>query len=723
MDKTLPDKEKKFDPALTEEGYEKSRRGAWKDSPQGRLAIRLFSRGIMGAAFFTAGGLLNRRWMHTSEETLNEAEKLLEGKYDATKTFSEQKNPLQFIAKTIDVFVGKPIEFIVKIVTGNETLAKNSIRFRPTKFKDMEESLYKIARAAKNKETTTYRKVAKALGSPEARDACAKAIRRVRSMPLPLVHRGRSLGNETVAVTFDFFCASIGDAIGRDIADLFDSKVEKKWLKDGHVDFKQAAKSAAKSAFRYVTYNGGEDWAVAIPYVYFMKGQRSLINHFSPGFERDFDSNLNGGSFKIDEHKNIIGNYNIEGALDLQSRFTVYNMGTLAYRELYDFTARKLQGKNAVLYGAPDKDTSHETFGKKIGNVFKWLTRSVVKGGIYMTPATPFFWITRTPQTKHRGLFIYTDPNRKAWTLNYENPKVERLVEAGVVQHRKYENLYASELSEITNKETGVKTIGNTITNFTPETRTYFSRYNPDPKKDPGHQFEWRNKEWFEGKGNNPVSNFPFDAHKDTFNVVDKGLNAAGKANHELAKALDKPAAWMDKFSKDNPKIGGAFKKILSLKSTDDFKRFTHPFIYASASYTPYMYAKAEAAKLWDTGKMDYALERMIDGAAGLNWGEFKAGVSETTNAFLHHPFSDPKREEEANRRNKFDTSHSDSVNRDGNGNDHGRRGDLSWREFVVKGKPEDALELTANRNKSHAEKEELRQVLEKSTPPTNSIN
>jgi len=654
------------------------------------------------------------------------------GKYDVTKSFSEQKNPLQKIAKLIDTFVGKPIEWTVKSLTGNEELAKRAVRFRPTKFKDMEASIYDAAKAAQRKRIDVILKVGKASKNLTTRKAAAEAIRQARAIPLPEVYRGRSLGNETVAVTFDFFCASVGDALGRDIADWFDPHVEKKWIKDGHFDIGLAAKQAVKSTWQYVSYNGGEDWAVAIPYVYFMKGQRAVINHFSPGFMYDFDRNLNGGSHKIDKEGHIIGNYNIEGAIDLQSRFTGYNMGTLMYRELYDYAAKKMKGQHAVLYG--DTDPAHHEKKSLLGktaDVFKWMARSVVKGGIYMTPATPFFWMSRTPQTNYRGLFVHVNEHGQAMTLNYENTFAREKRKAWITARRawvrgesdiapgseiypKYENLHANEImhGEESNKKTGL----------TKDSPLYFSRFNPHPHSDPGDQFEWVGKKWYTDRKTNPLAQpEELKVYDNAKNVIQKGFNFFGRKNYRLAHSLDGVAATVDEWAKQNKGVGKFTKQVLSLKPAEPFERFTHPFIYASTSYTPYMYAKAEAARLWDTGKMDVATERLIDGAVKLNWGEFKAGVAETANAFLHHPFSDPKREEEARRREKLDTSRSDSVNRnlDSNGNRKNAPG-LTWRERAITGeKPE----IAANEPKSYAEREEMREALKDMQPPTPSIN
>ena len=49
---------------ITQEDWDKAHKPqAWNETAGGRLAIRTFSRGIMGAMFFTAGGLLAQRMM------------------------------------------------------------------------------------------------------------------------------------------------------------------------------------------------------------------------------------------------------------------------------------------------------------------------------------------------------------------------------------------------------------------------------------------------------------------------------------------------------------------------------------------------------------------------------------------------------------------------------------------------------------------------------------
>ncbi len=588
-----------YDPKLTHKTWEQSGK-PWNSTPQGRLAIRLVTRGVLGAAFFTVGQTLNYKWMKN---------------YDHTAGLLKQENPLAALAKILDTVVARPIELTVNRLGGD---GKKAITFRTT-----------------------------------ANHTSAMA-------------GGRSLGHEVVNVTFDFFCASIGDAWGRDMASWVDPNVKKKWIKNGHIDYPQALKSTLQSVWRYVTYNGGEDWAVAIPYVYFMKGHRALVNHFSPGFEYDFDRTRSGGSFKMQGNQ-VVGNYNRAGAFDLQHRFVVYNMGTLAYRELYDFAGKKLRGEKAVLYGAPDKPEP-KNIVEKTGNLFKWMARSVIKAGIYMTPAVPFFWITRAPQGKHRGMFIDA--------------------EHGVLMHQ---DAATGKMEPLTIDYQG-----------TPQGL----HYSQNPTHILDHSY-------------NPLPRDPF-SNTEAPGLGNKLLNAAGKGSNSFRKKVAPIGAWAN----EEKNSGWAGRKIKSALGVTDFKNVFNTYADAAVSYTPYMYAKAEFANLWDNGKTDLAAERLIDGATHLNWGEFKAGLREIGYAVLHKPLPDAARDREAERRIKIDTSAADTSLIAKN-EMHGHHAPeeaapLSWRERVVQGeKPE----VGANDPKSYAEREDMREALKDLQPPTNSIN
>ena len=625
--------------ALSREAWEKEGAQPWKATPQGRLAIRLVTRGVLGSAFFTVGGALTTKWLQN---------------YNSEAALLKQDNPLAFISKLVDMGVGKPIEAAVNAIGKDGARA---VTFRPT-----------------------------GLGHTSHRVS------------------GRSLGHEVSAVSFDFFCASIGDAWGRDIAGWIDPNVKKDWMKDGKIEWPAAIKQAMKSTWRYVTYNGGEDWAVAIPYVYFMRGHRALLDHASPGFKYDFDHNLNGGSSKVSGGEHV-GNFNRGGIMDLQHRFVVYNMGTVAYRELYTFIGEKLQGKQTSLYGAQDKEPP-KTIGEKLGNVGKWMVRSVVKAGIYMTPAVPFFWITRTPQTKFRGLVI--DPEHGA--LAYDHPeKGIKFVKLNEKVPEDAQLFYAKHVDDPAQYHYNANT-----QKHEPFQRHYVSAT---------HDIH-------------SVKQNKFNPNAKSFGTFDAGFNTTAKVCGVARKPFENAGAELDKVTINGQRV----ESIATRTFGASFRSMANTYVNSAISYTPYMYAKAEFANLWDDGKMDMSIERAIDGAVKLNFGEFKSGLREIGYSILHKPLPDADREREAQRRIEIDESAADVLSETkGQMNQthesaprshatadrhrHQPREQLSIRERVVAGRKEDAPVVGAKRPKSYAEAEEMRRMLEELQPPTNSIN
>ena len=78
-------------------------------------------------------------------------------------------------------------------------------------------------------------------------------------------------------------------------------------------------------------------------------------------------------------------------------------------------------------------------------------------------------------------------------------------------------------------------------------------------------------------------------------------------------------------------------------KITKYLNNYSRAYTYGVASYTPYMYSKAEFAKLWDNGKMDMAIDGMLDGVSSFSMNKIKQGFQEVKSAFWHRPFSDPE--------------------------------------------------------------------------------
>lgn len=717
-------------PEITKENWDKSKQ-MWSESAGGRAIIRLFSRGIMGAAFFQTGGLLVQKWMYSQHHQpyaphLGFKAQLFGEKAHLPGGADYKGNPLKFTAKLIDEGVSKPIQSVAEFLSGDKTWAKKFVSFRPIHFPGYETS--------------------------------GPAFKEIR---------GRSLGHEAVAITFDFFCASVGDAFGRDIADMLDpNNKHKPWRNDnGDLDIANAAKSAAKAVFRYITYNGGEDWFVAIPYAFFMKGQRHLINKVSPGFAADFDQSMNGGSIKVNNKGQMIGSFYKEGAFDLQSRFTVYNIGTLMFRELYDKAEHAWNGDKVNLYGSPDEKRPDRGVLGSLADVGKWMARSAIKGAIYMTPAVPFFWITRSTQSRHRGNIINKDLDGAL--LCYINKDGDR---RSLNFNEFYDHHNKRNMSGAENIPAYFASLNYDYT----ERKNAYERYPTSKVSDlhPG----------FKGVSPYQVQGGPIEAM----------ANKIGRWSYDSSQFLDGFAKQVDQYAENKGGFADSIKRGLGLPKFKNsagipqgFERFTRPAIHAAVAYTPYMYAKAEFANLWDNGKMDLAAERAIDGATRLNWGEFKAGLAEIGRAFTAKPFDDPAREAEAARRNQVDTSAADDSVKADRGKakqaekspamkeasefiekdlekmvkkharpemkksgameeasqfisddlekmvkKHARPemkkdGGLSWRERAIKGNDEEHELVTTTKHAphSHSEREEMLRFLQKAQPPTKSLN
>ena len=603
-------------PELSQKCWDDQKR--WDSTKSGRLAIRLFSRGILGAAAFAFGG-----WYAGAGGGM--------AGYKEGMTFQEigalEKKFLPFAAKIIDETAGKALKFL----TQNE----NWLKFRPTK-------------------------------------------------------SNQSLGAEAVGITFDFFCASIGDALGRDIADLFDPNVKHDWQDTkGHIKPLEAVKSIAKSAFRYVTYNGGEDWAVCVPYALYLRFQRNIIDKISPGFGYDSDRSLNGGSFKVNDANKITGNYNIAGMLDLQGRFTAYNILTLMYREVYNHVGHLLDGKDSSLYGSIEErkeKRKEQGFFGKVGDLCKWVVRSIIKGTIIMTPAVPFFSMFRTPQSKYKGLFINPDDG-SVLSYNSTNGKTEAL-------HANSLYSYKDDL-----KDTNAP---------------IFSQ-----------QYNYAEKNWT--TLNNNIEH-PFGADAASYKAA-YNSPAVGNSIFNNAGAFQNEARY---YASRIP------EKFLSkewLASNNLTPRDFGRAVNASFAYTPYMFAKAESARYIDHGKTDAALERMIDGACDFNFKEFKAGAGELVNAIRHKPFADPAREAYAENRVIQDTSPADQMTKSQKQDLQKHfikkhpsaikpaiKNELSWKDRTISARPATNDEQFVQ-TKSHVDQEEMREFLRTATPLTNSVH
>ncbi|MBY0354532.1 MAG: hypothetical protein K2Q12_02235 [Rickettsiales bacterium] len=329
------------------------------DTLGGRFVIRLFSRGVLGAAFLTGGNLILEKYIPASAlmagKNVNFL-KLSESHYWQSLSRSEKiiTSALTPIASFYDFTVGKPIGYLF----GKKAVTFRSMRsFNP----------YNSG---------------------------------------PNAPRGRSYGEEAVSVTLDFALGSVGDSWGRRIAGVLDPNVKKSWMKDGHIDWHDFGKSVLKSGFEIFSYNQMEDWFAAIPYVYQMRMQRHWLDrNVQRGSRLAIENGTFGGAFQVDEHGKIQGDYCVPGALDLQLRFMGYNVDTLMFRDLSKHVEHMFDHRK------DEHKVEHER--GFVTETAKYLIKTAVKASTYMAPAVPFFWIPRVASARMEAPRIYAGATMK----------------------------------------------------------------------------------------------------------------------------------------------------------------------------------------------------------------------------------------------------------------------------------------------------------------------
>jgi hypothetical protein len=537
----------------------------WSDTYSGRLAIRSISRGIVGASFFAAANMYA-------------------GKALKNYTPDNASGVLPTIAKFIDNTAGKAISGTVKFVTGDAEKAAKSVIFRDTRY----------------------------LGMGHGKDG--KQI------------FGRTLGSEVVHVTFDFAAMSFSDYMTRYVLGLLDPNARKEWMKNGHIDVPGALKDVFKNVFRGVTYAAGEDMAVAIPYVYGLRLQRNMIDHFSPGFKYDSDRGLNGGSLKAKNEK-IVGDYQLEGALDLMGRFSWYNVGTKMFRDAYSKAETKLdrwwEGDRKLHLPTVDpKSLTASGILHSVTGGINYVVRTTFKVMAYMIPATGMFFVSRTPQSRVRGIIIDQDNGVLGRDVSEDNFKP--LKSHTLATHElesKGAGFTVGGKDVYWRKVEGGKVVDRKAATFVPFTEQTTDTFNGTYYAKSGNPEPWYNN--VSKFGSNKIARFCYDGGAGVETLITKG--------RDKLNAMLKP-------------FGGEFKA--GPEQQKQIEKFARLYFNAAVSYTPYFMMKTDVLSAeWDTSRMDMAFDRMLAGAGHLNWGEFKAGLSEVMRSSMREPFEDPKRE------------------------------------------------------------------------------
>jgi hypothetical protein len=395
MDKPLPDKDKTpdreentpdatgtavqksgndYNPQLTEEALAK--KTALKDTPQGRAAIRIFSRGLLGTTAFAIGGIYAGRTM------------------SGYTPHGPVKNWVQGIAKFYDVVFGKPLKATANFLGRDGEKFVNN--FRPTVpfYKDTG----KFGRSLGHEVVmVTFDFASMSVG-----DFWGRKIAQTvdpNGEPVKWKRKDGSVDwNEAVKTFGHNWWTALTYSAGED------------W----------AVAVPYVLSMRHIT--------------------TPLVDKMIPGYRHDFDLTGSGGGLKINSQGKITGNFTTAGVINLWERFTTYNVGTLLFREAYHYTGNRVKHawQTGEIPALIDQDPDHpqrsapEKLWAATKQFVNWGARGTVKALTYMIPAVPFFWVTRVPQNKFRGAFIH--PEKGA--LIYEKYHDEK----GVVWHAVHAN-------------------------------------------------------------------------------------------------------------------------------------------------------------------------------------------------------------------------------------------------------------------------------------------
>lgn len=551
---------------------------ALSDSTWGRAIIRLVSRGVVGALFFTWGGSYASKKMLGYEPELWRA------------TGGWKSNVLRTVAKCIDAGPG----WVIK----NAFNDPGAVRFR-------DRNQFHSADIATKFSASEYPSIYDNKGQPL---------------------RGRSLGAEIVMVTFDFFMASIGDALTRNIFQVLDPNVKHSWIVDrngdptvygkGRFDFGIFLQKMGKIGWRIISKNAGEDWVAALPYVYQMKWQRDAISNIGErddsftrkylgldgrGFKRSSDSNINGAVVTLNENGEIGRSLQWAGALDLHWRFVGYNWYTLMYREAYDAIGRAWDrwSSNRFALAMPHIDNPLSSCLDALTGTVRYVVKSFIKANIYMQPAMFFFWPMRVSQTAWRGQFEMKLPDDRR---------------PSDLQGSPYRRIRDNEVLSGPGGYPRARLIHDGLDSYWPPPSYHYGQEvfhgNPQPNNpnffknaasDPYQAGIQRG--WFDTMIN-PLGNFSFASGTWLTRAIDKIAPTPGAITNWILKGTP---------DQNNPLLGR--------------EKFIRNAVDASYSYTPYMFMKAETALRVDDrhnsekiGKMDQAIYNLMDNVSTMSF-------------------------------------------------------------------------------------------------------
>ncbi|MFM9890819.1 MAG: hypothetical protein ACKVOE_09330 [Rickettsiales bacterium] len=565
---------------------------AWSDTAKGRAMIRLVSRGLIGSAFFTIGGRFARSQLRN---------------YHAEGALPENAPLLQRLARGLDNTLGRGIKGIAWLAADTSTAV------------NAEERL--LLRRTAALDAVDFRPKSYYHDTPEI----ANIVHRFRDgMTISRPPNGRSYGAEVVGVTFDFAMASIGDASARNVIQAFDPNVKHSWMRDendqpttrgkGHFDFGRWLKAVGTSSWRIMTKNQGEDWATGLVYVFQMKYQRQMLNNWFKGAKLVFDNHWNGGAYKVDDAGRIIGDYQLPGAIDLHARFVGYNWYTLMYREAYDAVGEHLKkwkdGTGSLLPHLSTNPIRDTIDG--VANSVRYVAKSFIKANLYMQPAVIPFWLFRVPQSKWRGAYIAQNQPGNVNAIGLKRPDTF----AGHAQQEAISRDYNFPYNTGANKYPTAQGI-NLRDGSEPNTLFVGNRAIHDAQAIRVDPFSVASYEHYKTGTGREQFEKGFSQALNPFGWVSYKLGSlATRATRGLSKrGIGRVMGW------DGADPTSSFRNPTDL----GHEVFMRSYVDAAVAYTPYMWAKAEAAlrvdehKPNERGPIDNAIYNLIDNTVALN--------------------------------------------------------------------------------------------------------
>lgn len=480
----------------------------------------------------------------------------------------------------------------------------------------------------------------------------------------------RSLGAELTVVTASFAAMSAGTAVMRNILTGTLNPTERdRWLKDGKFDALHFSTRLGKKLWEIVSYNAGEDAAVALPYVFFMRQWRNVLNIFYPGFKYDSDYVVNGGGFVVKDGK-VVDHYQAAGFWDMQGRFTVYNIFTQMYRDWYNARGDQLQRfiDSGFEIKMPEfiKDPASipERTVKAIGGSVRYMLISSIRSILQMTPSVPFFSIFRVPASKDKGLFVDRDHGALFLIRNKNNPEkiltqdqirefykncevrngnwhwntegnkdyvIVSAVNAGQMSYIRGQ--YVKDLAYLRNKNGEDR---NQIAGFQNGVL-----YTTDPYATTGKPGTMGHKE--------PVRIPSRDPRNGKFNAYTFGEDGESLHSNLGGRITDRIGKWVhntaEKVAYSNPYLAVTkpIWRLAGYKDDQQQRAMAKGALMAAIPYASYFSMKVLTRETYVNEQMNLSIGRMLDGLWKLDKNEFRDGIGDITKTLLGLPLENPE--------------------------------------------------------------------------------